>query len=325
MNHEVTTAPTGTITNPADNNRSFADLLKSEPYQKQLTAALPRGLTAERMVRVLLTAINKTPKLLECSKESLWMSVLDCAALGLFPDALGRAYLVPYKNKCTLVIGYKGLIDLAYRSDRVMMIQTGIVFEDDFFEYEKGLDPRLRHIPATTPKSDAKILFGYSVAHLQGEGSSFEVMTLAEMERIRESSPSKDSGPWKTDRLEMYRKTVFRKHSKYLPMSSELAHAMAVDGDQPDYGNLHAVGDGSRQQAARFAKDQAKQVQATVTTADEPAITEATTIALAKQLPDTVVAQIFEDRQIHSLAGIAPDKLADIHADLTKALQGVRP
>jgi recombination protein RecT len=215
---------------------TFRDLITNDGYKKQLAAALPKGLTADRMVRVVLTAINRQPKLMDCTKESLWQSVLDSASLGLFPDALGRAYLVPYGKKCQLIIGYKGLIDLMYRSDRISMIQTGVVHTGDHWIYERGLDPKLEHRPIDNP---GKWTHVYTIVHLKGcDRPSVEVMTRAEVMAVKARSASASSGPWVTDEEAMAIKTCIRRHSKVLPMSAEMAQAMEMDGDHLD---LNAV------------------------------------------------------------------------------------
>lgn len=212
--------------------KTFRDLILQDSYKAQIAAALPRGLTADRMVRVVLTAINRQPKLLECSKESLWQAVIDSASLGLFPDALGRSYLVPYGNKCQLIIGYKGLIDLMYRSDRIDMIQTGVVHEGDGWTYQRGMTPKLEHTPGDKP---GKWTHVYTVVHLKGcNMPSLEVMTRAEVLAIKARSRASGSGPWVTDEEAMAIKTCIRRHSKVLPMSAEVAQAIEYDGDQID-------------------------------------------------------------------------------------------
>jgi recombination protein RecT len=217
-------------------HKTFRDMITAPAYQAQIAAALPKGLSPERMTRVVLTAINKTPKLLDCSKESIWESVLNCAALGLFPDALGRAYLVPYKGKCQLIIGYKGLIDLAYRSERIASINLVIVREGDEFERLPMESPPIRHkIIEAADGGFRKATHFYSVVYLKGCAMpSIDVMTLREVNEIRARSMSANSGPWVTDFEEMAKKTVFRRHAKVLPMSSELVQAMTDDADAID-------------------------------------------------------------------------------------------
>lgn len=216
--------------------KTFRDLIVSDGYKQQIAAALPRGMPAERMIRVVLTAFNKTPKILDCTKESIWESVLNCAALGLFPDALGRAYLVPYKGKCQLIIGYKGLIDLAYRSERIASINLVIVREGDEFERQPMESPPIKHrIIEAADGGFRKMTHVYSVVYLKGCASpSIDVMTLREVSEIRARSQSANAGPWVTDFEEMAKKTVFRRHAKVLPMSAELVQAMDQDADQVD-------------------------------------------------------------------------------------------
>jgi recombination protein RecT len=216
--------------------KTFRDMITAPSYQQQIAAALPKGLSVERMTRVVLTAINKTPKLMDCSKESIWESVLNCAALGLFPDALGRAYLVPYKGKCQLIVGYKGLIDLAYRSERIASINLVVVRDGDEFSREPMSMPPIKHkVNEAADGSFRKATHFYSVVYLKGcDHPSIEVMSLREINEIRARSMSANAGPWVTDYEEMAKKTVFRRHAKVLPMSSELVSAMTADQDDID-------------------------------------------------------------------------------------------
>jgi recombination protein RecT len=210
--------------------KTMRDMLALPSYQEQIQKALPRGLTAERMVRVVLTAINRTPKLLECTKETVWQAVLDAASLGLFPDALGRAYLVPYGSACQLIVGYKGLIDLMYRSGQIDFIQAVAVHEGDEFKYRLGLNPDIAHAPCDNPGRWTHV---YSVAKIKGcDTSSFVVMSRAEVEKVKARSRAAKNVPWVTDEEEMAKKTVIRRHAKILPMSAEVAQAMDCDGDQ---------------------------------------------------------------------------------------------
>lgn len=234
--------------------KTFRDLITQPAYRDQLASALPNGLTADRMVRVVLTAINRTPKLLQCTKESMWQSVLDCASLGLFPDALGRAYLVPFKDKCQLIIGYKGLIDLAYRSERIASIQVVVVREGDEFIREPLGMPPIKHKIIEAPGDPfRKATHFYSVIYLKDcANPSIDVMSLREVKEIQARSKAKDDGPWITDFEEMGKKTVLRRHMKVMPMSAELSQAMEKDAElwepNPDVISI----------PARFQKDAPK-------------------------------------------------------------------
>lgn len=247
MSTALSTPAAGTVATAAP--KTFRDLILSDSYKASLAAALPKHITADRMVRVVLTAINRQPKLLDCTKETLWQSVMDCASLGLEPDALGRAYLVPYGKTCQLIIGYKGLIDLMYRSERINMVQTGVVHKGDHWLYERGMAPKLEHRPSDDPGPMTHV---YSVVHLKGcDMPSVEVMTRREVDAIKSRSRAASSGPWVTDYEAMAVKTCIRRHSKVLPMSAELARALDTDGDQVDLTAAVAPTTG----ADRFAGD----------------------------------------------------------------------
>jgi recombination protein RecT len=296
--------------------KTFRDLLAAPAYKEQIQQALPRGITAERMTRVVLTAINKTPALLECSKESLWEAVLNCASLGLFPDALGRAYLVPFKGQCQLIIGYKGLIDLAYRSDRIASIQLVIVREGDIFERKPLAMPPIHHVIKEAVNDAFRVMTHvYSVVYLKGcENPSVDVMSKREVDEIkaRSQSAGKATSPWKTDYEEMAKKTVFRRHAKVLPMSAELAQALTVDADRIEM-------DVPSETAGRFTKDTAKPVEGQIV----PDITHAQCVEFSKALPEPAVTALLAGYSVHSIGDVPIDKLPDLWSGLQKIQAGV--
>ena len=215
-------------------------------YLPNLAQALPKFLTPEKMMRVALTAMNKNPKLLECTQSSLIGSILTSAQLGLLPDdVLGEAYLIPFNNtrkgvvECQFMVGYKGLCTLAYRSGVVQSVQARAVFKGDEFEYEFGLNEKLYHVPKGN-KNPAEITHFYAVVRMKDGGHVFNVMTKEEVEQIRNESANykfakyKDSTVWGKYFEEMGCKTVLRRMMKYVPMSSEIARAVNLD-EQGDY------------------------------------------------------------------------------------------
>jgi len=206
---------------------SIKELVTSAAGKKQFAMALPKHLSADRFLRVALTAFTRTPKLLQCTKASLTESLMDCSALGLEPDGR-KAHLIPYGNKCQLIVDYKGLVELARRSGEIADIHADVVCENDFFEYSFGTNGNLEHKPAISSKG--VVIAAYSYVKLKDGSSSYEVMNLEEINAIRKRSKASGSGPWVTDWNEMAKKTVFRRHSKWLPVSSELMKA-AVDKD----------------------------------------------------------------------------------------------
>lgn len=204
-------------------------------YSGQIREALPKHLSADRLLRVAQTAAVSTPKLLECYVPTLLGAVMQSAALGLEPNTvLGHSYLVPYRNRkkkrqdCQLIIGYKGFIDMARRSGQVVSVAAYAVREQDFFEYQYGLNEKLNHKPAEGERG--AITHFYAYATMKGGGHAFEVMTDSDVRRLMATTQSKgDYGPWKDHYEEMGRKTVFRKLAKWLPLSVDLATAVALD------------------------------------------------------------------------------------------------
>lgn len=198
-----------------------------EKMKPQIALALPKAMSADRLARIALTSIRTTPKLLECSVESLMGAVMLAAQLGLEPGPLGHAYLVPYKSEATLIIGYRGMIDLARRSDQIVSIAAHVVHEHDEFEFTYGLEENLVHKPAW--QNPGVPVGAYMVAKLKDGGHVIEVMSLEEIEAVRARSKSPNSGPWVTDWEQMARKTVIRRGAKYLPLSIESQRAIAQD------------------------------------------------------------------------------------------------
>jgi len=202
-----------------------------------LQAALPKHLTADRMIRLMQTCFRTTPKLLECDKTSVVLSIVQAAQLGLEPGTpLGQAYLIPRKLKgvltCTMMPGYRGLLDLARRSGKIKSVEARVVREGDEFRYAFGLTPVLEHRPLVDGTPGA-MLYAYAVIHLKDGGVQFDVMTRADIERIKEIVKKQNGGtldgPWTSHEEEMWKKTVLKRALKLAPASIEFANAAAVD------------------------------------------------------------------------------------------------
>lgn len=207
----------------------IVSMLLSPQFKAQMQTALPKTLTADRMARIVLTEFRKTPALMRCDQQSLFGAVLQCASLGLEPgSALGHCYLVPYGKTCTLIVGYRGMIDLARRSGQIVSLSAYCVHQADEFHYELGLHPDIRHVPSPDAER-GPVTFIYAVAILKDGGCQFEVMSRAEVEAIRKRSKSGGSGPWATDWEAMAKKTVIRRLFKYLPVSIEATRAVEAD------------------------------------------------------------------------------------------------
>ena len=206
-----------------------------EKSKGQIASALPKHLNADRIVRVALTSIQRTPQLLECDPITLVGAVIQSSQLGLEPDGiLGHAYLVPFKNtkkgrmEVQFIPGYKGLIDLARRSGQVNRISAHIVYENEPFEMEFGTSEVLEHKPLP-PSQRGNRKGVYAVAVLKDGSTHFEWLWEEEVQKVKAQSKASQFGPWVTHEEEMIRKTAIRRLVKYLPLSVELAKAASID------------------------------------------------------------------------------------------------
>ncbi len=240
-----TTPPTNdskskNATAPAKRPPSTADIFRGllDRSKDQLAKALPTHLTIDRFMRIAMTTVQRTPRLLECTPESLLGCLFQCAQLGLEPDGLlGQAYLIPFretkKNRtlCTLQIGYRGYVKLARQSGEIKSVCARAVFSKDFFDYEFGLEDRLVHKPAKGDRGELE--YAYCIFRFKDGGYHFDVMSYEEIEAIRMRSPSGNSqdSPWRTDYPEMAKKTAVRRTVKMVPTEVENLHrAAAIDG-----------------------------------------------------------------------------------------------
>jgi recombination protein RecT len=204
-----------------------------EAYKGEISRSLPRHMTSDRMARVALTECRKTPALMRCNPKSLFGAIIQCSQLGLEPgSSLGHAYLIPFGQEVTVIIGYRGMIDLARRSGQILSIEAHTVYEGDEFECSFGLESTLKHVPDWNNPNRVdsnKLKFVYAVAKLKDGGVQPEVMSRIEVDAIRNRSKSGRSGPWQSDYIAMAQKTVIRKLFKYLPVSIEMQRAITLD------------------------------------------------------------------------------------------------
>lgn len=227
---------------------SIADMIKA--MQPEIKKALPEVITVERFTRMALSALNTTPKLKECTPMSFLAALMNAAQLGLEPNTpLGQAYLIPYKNKgvleCQFQIGYRGMIDLAYRNPLLQTIQAQVVYENDQFNYELGLESKLEHKPCLGDRGEVKLFYG--LFKLTNGGYGFAVMTKMEMDAYMQTySKASDSSysPWKTNYEEMAKKTVIKKALKYAPIKADFRRMMETDETikttlAPDMGEMN--------------------------------------------------------------------------------------
>jgi recombination protein RecT len=216
----------------------------------RIAAVLPKHMSSERLFQLAVSTVNHDPKLAECDTTSVLSCLMKCSALGLEPsavDGLGRAYILPFRNKkaggrmeATFIIGYKGIIDLARRSGELKTIYARAVYEADEFAYWE--DENGQHVTyrpnLDVPKDPEKLKGVYCMAILKNDGRVFEYMSRSEVDAIRKRSKSPNSGPWVTDYEAMALKSVIRRAARYLPMSVEAADAIAADETTPEYSEV---------------------------------------------------------------------------------------
>jgi recombination protein RecT len=264
---------------------SIRERLDSASFKAEIAKILPRHLTPERMARVAITAIMRTPLLAECDQASFFQAMMQLSQWGLEPDGR-RAHLIPFRNnkrgvtEVQLIIDYKGLVELIRRSGDVTSIRSETVCENDVFEWRNGaVDHRIEW---RSPRGDVQAV--YAEAKLSGGEVQTAVLTRDEVEAIRKRSRAGGNGPWVTDWAEMAKKTAVRRLSKMLPLSAEVQDAMLGDDDVLDVASRPARSRGDDTLALPPAMSKSEQMAQrlrghaddTDEESDEPAVEEDT-------------------------------------------------
>jgi recombination protein RecT len=211
--------------------------LMSEDVKKELVMVLPPQMPVERFQRVAITALNKTPELVTCNRQSLYNSFMLAAQDGLLPD--GReAAIVPYKNHGVPTATYmpmvRGLLKKIRNSGELKSIVANVVHEGDPFRYwvDEGGE-HLLHEPILADEK-RKVTFVYALAKTKDDGVFITVMSRREVEEVRAVSKAGGSGPWVAWWDEMAKKTAIRRLSKVLPMSTDLDDLIRRDDELYD-------------------------------------------------------------------------------------------
>lgn len=221
MSNQVAVSPAKTL-------NDFMD-----KYKGQIALALPKHITADRMVRLAMTSFSQNSALQKCDMHSIFASVIVAAQLGLEIGVGGQGYLVPYGGKATFVPGWQGLVDLVSRAGRAT-VWTGAVYQGDEFDWALGDRPFIKHRPAGGGDSWEDITHVYAVGRVNG--SEYPVLEVWSMERVQRHLKKynkvggqhyavKDKG----SNMEMYaRKVVLLQVLKYMPKSVEVQRAVEV-------------------------------------------------------------------------------------------------
>lgn len=218
----------------APQGNSFQGLITKQLTSqfKAIQSLVPKHVTPERLCRISLNAVSRNPNLMNCAPETIVGAIVNCASLGLEPNLLGHAYIVPFWNNKTgkmeaqFQIGYKGALDLIRRTGQVSTISAHEVYDGDKFDYAYGLEEKLVHVPCGED-DETKITHFYAAYKLKDGGTGFLVMTRAQMDKHRDKfTKSKNKqgavfGPWADHYVSMALKTVILKLIKYMPISIE--------------------------------------------------------------------------------------------------------
>ena len=187
----------------------------------ELKAALPAHVSVEKFTRVAMTAIQNNPDLQNADRRSLFGSIVRLAQDGLLPD--GReAAIVLFGGKAQAMPMIAGVLKKVRQSGEVSKISAHVVHEHDHFVWKLGFDETVEHEPPALDQPRGKAIGAYAIAVLKDGSQLLEVMSLEEIEKVRNVSRAKGNGPWVQWWGEMARKTVMRRLSKRLPMSTDL-------------------------------------------------------------------------------------------------------
>lgn len=217
-------------------------LLTNQNFMAQANNVASKYFSPEKLIKVALLAAFRNPDLYICTLSSFIDSLITAGEVGLdFGGKTGEGYLIARGSKnlprgvkeCSFMPGYQGFIELAYRTNRIDFMDAQLVFANDKYKCNLGSNPSIKH----EPKLDGdrgELLFGYGIVVLTGRSRpKLDFMTRAELMAIKDRSQSSGYGPWKTDELEMCRKTLIRRIWKYCPKTPEL-HA-ALEADNVDF------------------------------------------------------------------------------------------
>jgi len=200
---------------------------------EQIVKSLPAHINPERIIANFYSLFRKNPKLADCEPMSVLAGFMQIIQLGLEPNI--HAYLIPFYDSdkkryfAQMIMDYRGVINLVRRSGEIKDVYANPVYEKDEFDYCYGSTQFLKHKPTLGDRG--KIIAFYSVAKFTSGETSFKVISKADVDKVMNVSPSKNSSysPWKKWYEEQGNKTVIKKHGKFLPLSLEVQKMMATD------------------------------------------------------------------------------------------------
>lgn len=202
-----------------------------QPLAPRFADVLPKSLPVERLMRTVMVSVERLPSLLDCDRQSLFNAAMSAACLGLEVDGVtGQGYLIPFKGRAQLVIGYKGYNTLAARSG--VTITGAVVRDGDAFDYDKG-EGWVTHKPKLGGERDRRIIAAWAKAAAKGRPSVIEVLSIDDLLAVKNKSPGakRNDSPWNDPAIgfpAMCEKTVKRRLARSLPLNV-MQYAAALD------------------------------------------------------------------------------------------------
>jgi len=225
---------------PAEARLTLRNYVMSKEVVARLRDVASKYMQPDEIARCVLVAASRTPRIAECTQDSILRCMMEAAQLGIRPGgALGRGWLIPRWNgkirayELSFDPGWRGLSDIARRSKLVRRIEARVVHQLDVFQVIEGTDPKLVHEPYDGGDDPGDVRASYAVAFFEGGDTQFEVVWRRDLEKIEAASSSKDDkgnvvGPWRDWYDEMARKSAVRRLCKHLPTDEELEYALEV-------------------------------------------------------------------------------------------------
>lgn len=191
-----------------------------KPLTPHFAQVLGKTMPAERLMRTIMISVERLPQLLQCDRQSIFNAAMSAACLGLEVDGVtGQAYLIPFKGRAQLVIGYKGYNTLAARSG--ITITGAVVREGDEFDYQLGSAAYVRHKPKG---SKGRITHAWACAQSIDRPAVVEVLTIDELMEVKARSPGakRSDSPWNDPVIgfpAMCQKTAKRRLARAMPLN----------------------------------------------------------------------------------------------------------
>jgi len=217
---------------------AYGTLVKMEDLLHNI---VPNEMCAKRLIRLFYVELSKNYDLNKCSIDSICGAIMSCAQYGLEPGIAGMVYLIPRGGKMTVMLGYRGMLEMAYRTGVISTIKAFTVYENDEFSIELGNKDLITHKRKIGNKG-AGIGY-YAIVTMKDGEKHFDFMDIDDIERVRLRSKTPNSGPWISDYDQMAQKTVIRRILKLAPTSVNLNAGISFDeAHEYDGQNLDVIG-----------------------------------------------------------------------------------